>query len=969
MYNPGGNPWETPSGAHTFVAAPLTFTGIPVSYDLSRKTLAVQQPGHAPSTANSELVLRDEPWPQKGQERAAYVHLLCVQVLRRVYEVLIANKAIDNLPRACLPNLDLDAPPPMRRSDDPLPAPTADVNPAAFAATIAFPSFEEKTDISLAAKLALSTPAHPDLLNFNGEEVEELIKLIQGNDNVPGNVVSPADAIRAARITSQWLRESFGDDTLPKPSGELVAPQPRRTSVSKEQLEGTDSTAPAATVNVQFPFHCNACKTPMRLQSFRIRCAECEDFDLCESCFCEGREVQSHKREHYFIPIGPNQFPLFHPQWTADEELFLLDAVGKYGFGNWHDVSEQVAFGTSNAVPVKDKEACEKRYFDFHLSSKEHSEDEYYPFSSLINKPRYAPWKSFLKQIRAFDEEAAAAVEKGSRPAVGGLQPRIVSDAESHRPMDPSKIKVKESLIMDIPQLPPKVHILGFLPCRGDFEIEWENHAELAIADLEIRENESPMEKEVKLKMLEYYNSILDDRIRRKKMMIEKRLYDTKLSQQVDRLRSPEEKSIHELLKPLWKHFYVPYMETKSPLFTSDRKIRVVPPLISETELDELVRLLLEDETLTDRLNKLTLWRRNGLKTLEQVLNFDSGGAQDMGEELGKTSSVAENVEDVTRLKPGNRHLSPLESEICDELQVREEFLIYIKKMIQQEVEASRASGAMNIDPETGLKVLQLEEGDMVPLNDFIVDAHIEVNSELVKKETAAADAGSEETAAGGRSNASQSATDSAGGGLVIPRKRKQPPSKRPSAVPRVSARVSPPPETNSASELSGLLPSLESVTHESGTQLTASPTQLATVHPQELMMATQLMQDPHVSQSLYVSPLASELCPRSPSSDSGLVETEEGEIEEDDETSKLCVQQPPPPPPIYNRARPADSGLGKGGKGEKRARRGSGGLTPAAASMESEDESIGEEEDSQRKSVSLLSSDVQPQSDEDLLE
>eukprot|EP01055_Gregarina_sp_Pseudo9_P005891 Gregarina_sp_Pseudo_9__5890@NODE_928_length_2057_cov_4_446977_g871_i0_p1_GENE_NODE_928_length_2057_cov_4_446977_g871_i0NODE_928_length_2057_cov_4_446977_g871_i0_p1_ORF_typecomplete_len273_score122_56_NODE_928_length_2057_cov_4_446977_g871_i08391657 len=271
-----------------------------------------------------------------------------------------------------------------------------------------------------------------------------------------------------------------------------------------------------------------------------------------------------------------------------------------------------------------------------------------------------------------------------------------------------------------------------------------------------------------------------------------------------------------------------------------------------------------------------------------------------------------------------------------------------------------------------------MEDGDMVSLNDFIVDAHIELNADILQKGDKARDT---ETETGRANGVSSSDTALSGSGLVIPRKRKQPANKQPVSAPRLS-----PPAADTASEMQAssdhsLLPSLESVTHlESSTHISASPSTL--VHT-DMMPAAQLMrEEPHGSQSLYVSPMASELCPASPSSDGGLLETEEGEIEEDDlppgDGVSVLLKPPPPPPYPQQRSRSlADRGLGKGGKAEKRARRGSGGLgLTALATMAESDEDDGSvggdaaagEEDSQKKSYSLLSSDVQAPSDEDLL-
>lgn len=84
-------------------------------------------------------------------------------------------------------------------------------------------------------------------------------------------------------------------------------------------------------------YHCDVCNRDIS-NVCRIRCADCEDFDLCVKCFCIGAEVKGkpHKNTHRYIPIGRNAFPLLKKDWTADEEIMLLEGVSKYGFGNWN---------------------------------------------------------------------------------------------------------------------------------------------------------------------------------------------------------------------------------------------------------------------------------------------------------------------------------------------------------------------------------------------------------------------------------------------------------------------------------------------------------------------------------------------------------------------------------------------------------------------------------------------------------
>lgn len=61
---------------------------------------------------------------------------------------------------------------------------------------------------------------------------------------------------------------------------------------------------------------------------------------------------------------------------------------------------------------------------------------------------------------------------------------------------------------------------MGYWPLRGDFDIEYDNDAELILADMEFRPEDTPEQIELKLQVIEIYNSKLDERIYRKKVII-----------------------------------------------------------------------------------------------------------------------------------------------------------------------------------------------------------------------------------------------------------------------------------------------------------------------------------------------------------------------------------------------------------------------------------------------------------------
>jgi transcriptional adapter 2-alpha len=66
------------------------------------------------------------------------------------------------------------------------------------------------------------------------------------------------------------------------------------------------------------------------------------------------------------------------------------------------------------------------------------------------------------------------------------------------------------------------------MPLRGDFDIEYDNDAELLLAEMEFNDDDKESELKMKYKLLEIYNARLDERIKRKKFVIERGLLDLK---------------------------------------------------------------------------------------------------------------------------------------------------------------------------------------------------------------------------------------------------------------------------------------------------------------------------------------------------------------------------------------------------------------------------------------------------------
>ncbi|OQR93351.1 transcriptional adapter 2-alpha [Achlya hypogyna] len=107
----------------------------------------------------------------------------------------------------------------------------------------------------------------------------------------------------------------------------------------------------------------------------RISCAECTPekgpLVLCIECFSVGVEdvpcAPGHRKDHSYRVSDCLAYPIIEAEWTADEELLLLEGIEMFGMGNWKDIAEHVG--------SKSDKKCEAHYVTEYLKLK-HTADE-----------------------------------------------------------------------------------------------------------------------------------------------------------------------------------------------------------------------------------------------------------------------------------------------------------------------------------------------------------------------------------------------------------------------------------------------------------------------------------------------------------------------------------------------------------------------------------------------------------------
>ncbi|CAK9865514.1 unnamed protein product [Sphagnum jensenii] len=349
-------------------------------------------------------------------------------------------------------------------------------------------------------------------------------------------------------------------------------------------------------------YHCNYCNKDIS-GTIRIKCNKCPDFDLCVECFSVGVEITPHKCNHSYRVIDNLSFPLIHPDWNADEEILLLEAVEMYGLGNWGEVAEHVG--------TKSKTLC----FDHYMTTYMNSTCSPLPdMSHVIGKSKaellamartHQEGKKGTKDVKPLlstpgsegdDGEVRASGSqvasdsggptsgrgsKGQKVA-GGIQGKEAADS----PATGTATEDGGHSIRSIGGKKPKPVVednktgissaeqSGYNAKRQEFDPEYDNDAEIPLADMEFKDNDTETDRELKLRMLHIYLSRLDERKRRKDFILERGLLNLKRQQSLDRKRTKEERELYQRSRVFMRYQTMEEHEALVAGLNAERKLR-----------------------------------------------------------------------------------------------------------------------------------------------------------------------------------------------------------------------------------------------------------------------------------------------------------------------------------------------------------------------------------------------------------
>ncbi|GFH47629.1 hypothetical protein CTEN210_04104 [Chaetoceros tenuissimus] len=343
--------------------------------------------------------------------------------------------------------------------------------------------------------------------------------------------------------------------------------------------------------------------------------------------------------------------------WTVEEDLRLLEAIGHLGLGNWMDIAEEVA-GPSGTI-VKNPKKCMERYlYDYlgrygHILPQytlvEHADEEQEDtveeeeqngqdqeqVGEKRKRPSISRRSSFTsvhtdkEYIIVPTEELEGYQEIWPKPYLPPLDVNIGDDVGRDLAVKAEATYVKTLAATSstkeaqelqkewqekylnthggptvLPPRPDDVAVMpgsdlaGYMPRRGDFDIEWDNDAEKLLQDMEFTQGDTPEERARKIKVLAIYNARLDVREERKQFIKDRGLLDYRKKFQEDNKLPSDERDLKNRMR-LFARFQTPQ------------------------EHDELVQNLLQAKRLRKEIARLQMYRRMGFTSLADAEKFE----------------------------------------------------------------------------------------------------------------------------------------------------------------------------------------------------------------------------------------------------------------------------------------------------------------------------------------------------------
>lgn len=311
----------------------------------------------------------------------------------------------------------------------------------------------------------------------------------------------------------------------------------------------------------------------LRRAQVRISCAHpaCHEYDLCVPCFSAGESSKNHDPPaHPYQVIEQNSVPIYQDDWGADEELLLLEGAEIYGLGSWADIADHIG-------GYRTKDEVRDHYLSTYVDS-----------SNFPLPERADPEDTTLPESISKDEFQSR------------KKRRIEERKELAKAAPPTTPKQKPTA-----SVPACHEVQGYMPGRMEFETEFLNEAEEAVQHMSFDpgagitpSGETDAEMELKMTVVDIYNSRLTSRMERKKILFEHNLLEYRKNTGQEKKRTKEERDLLNKTKPFAR-------------------------MMNHDDFDELSKGLEYEQNLRQAIMQLQEWRRMGIGDLKNGEKYE----------------------------------------------------------------------------------------------------------------------------------------------------------------------------------------------------------------------------------------------------------------------------------------------------------------------------------------------------------
>ena len=315
----------------------------------------------------------------------------------------------------------------------------------------------------------------------------------------------------------------------------------------------------------------------------------------CLKCFIIKAKINNFKiieSQNYFYNETPHQYtdyhiinkmtePIFTDDWTFGDEIKLLGALSHLGIGNWEDISN---------VLGKGKFECKAHYHTFYYKK----QNDYFPNinnSNLNDKNKI----NERKKNKSLENKLIHNIAK-----VGYIPFNNDDNNQVNRSINISRNNSKsEHINNNINQ--NAYNTLGYWPKRQEFDVEYNNDAEIELMEVDFKEKEDSKENEklneIYNKILNDYNNILNKRDERKNFVLENNLYDVKKQFMSEKKLEKEDREIYQSMKQNLKY-------------------------LTSEQFKEYFEGIILEKNIKTRLNQLLYYSKMGYKTYGQIYKY-----------------------------------------------------------------------------------------------------------------------------------------------------------------------------------------------------------------------------------------------------------------------------------------------------------------------------------------------------------